>query len=51
MLAEARLHLARTLPDNFAEHHDMVEAVAWLGGDAVLGRLKAATAIAEARLP
>ena len=51
LLAEARLHLAHTLPDNWDEHPDMVAAVEYLGGADALTELRAAETIDEAKLP
>jgi hypothetical protein len=51
LLAEARLHLAHTLPDNWPEHPDMVAAVEYLGGADALAELRDAESIDEARLP
>ncbi len=51
LLAEARLHLAHVLPDNWSEHPDMVAAVEYLGGGDALAELRAAETIDEAKLP
>ncbi len=51
LLAEARLHLAHTLPDNWPEHPDMVAAVEYLGGPDALAELRDAETIDEAKLP
>lgn len=51
LLAEARLHLAHVLPDNWSEHPDMVAAVEYLGGAGALAELQQAESIDEAKLP
>ncbi len=51
LLAEARLHLAHVLPDNWSEHPDMVAAVEYLGGADALAELRDAETPDEAKLP